>query len=203
MKRLLFLLILLFVPPPGAFAATTYSLADFLVRLKGRAVTVDGFTCDFRQERRLKLFRRPVVFTGTLSVARPRKLAWTTVSPLPSRLIIDNDHGLRCVDGRGTRFDLAADPVTAAVTEQMWSFVNGSFATVPPGWKLALTGPETVTVTPDDNGFFAKISVGFDPVELRPLRVELDRNNGDVTIITFHDYRAVIPGAFSGCGGGR
>ncbi len=201
MIRSVFFLLLLFLCPQEVGAATPSALADFLARLDARVAGVDSFTCDFRQERHLKLFRKPVVFTGTLTVARPRKLAWTMVSPVASRLIIDNDHGIRCVDGRAHRFDLASDPVMAAVTNQMWSFVNGSFASLPPGWELSLTGESTVEIRPKGGGvFFSRIAVSFDPRELRPVQVELGQENGDRTIIRFHDYRPAAVNAFNGCG---
>jgi len=202
MRHFFIIIVLVLLLPQGVTAAPAGDLSAFLARLERRVAQISDFSCDFRQKRHLKLFSRPVVFFGKLTVARPRRLSWATTAPLASRLVINQERGFRCVDGQAHDFDLSADPVMAAVSRQMWSFLSGSFASLPAGWVIEMAGPDTVAITPAAGGLFARIVVSFDPKELRPRRVRLFQGNGDETVITFSRYRAGEAEDFKGCGEG-
>lgn len=192
----------LLTPLPGR----AESLNDFLTRVEARAAGTRAFACDFRQERRLAIFAKPVVFSGKLYLARPDRLRWEFTSPIASLLILDGKTGRRCGEGSpASEFNLEHDPVMRLVAGQLRTWTNGNYRDLLGDFILELGAGPSLTLKPRQAGlasFLNRIVVVFDPDSLQPVRVEIHEEGGDRTVISFTSYRlnpALAPELFSAC----
>lgn len=181
-------------------------LEDFLDRVEKRATLVNSFSCDFRQERNLALFARPVVFTGKLYLVRPDQLRWEFTAPIPSLLILDGNTGRRCGAGSpASEFRLDRDPVMRLVAEQLRTWTSGSYRDLQGDFALELEAGPALRLKPRQEGlaaFLNRIVVAFDPDSLQPVRVEVFEEGGDSTVIGFSSYLlnpALNPELFGEC----
>ncbi len=151
---------------------------------------VATFSCDFVQERNLALFAEPVLFYGSLSVARPDRLRWEFSKPLPSVLIFSGDQGIRCSgDTPPVHFDLGSDPIMRTVAEQLWLWLGGDYSKLKDLYLLEKTGPATLRISPQDDTvaeYIDAVFITFSVVDRQPEVVEIREPGGDSTLITFH-----------------
>jgi outer membrane lipoprotein-sorting protein len=182
------------------------SLDDFLTRVEARAAGTKSFACDFRQERRLAIFAKPVVFSGKLFLARPDRLRWEFTSPIASLLILDGKTGRRCGEGSpASEFNLERDPVMRLVAGQLRTWTNGNYRELLGEFGLELAAGPSLILKPRKEGlasFLNRIVVVFDPDSLQPVRVEIHEEGGDRTVISFSSYRLnpeLAPALFSAC----
>ena len=204
-KRKLILLVsvllLLTVQP-----ALAESLNDFLTKVEAKAAGTRAFACDFRQERRLAIFAKPVVFSGKLYLSRPDQLRWEFTTPIASLLILDGKTGRRCGEGSpASEFNLERDPVMRLVAGQLRTWTNGNYRDLLGDFVLELGAGPSLILKPRQKGlasFLNRIVVAFDPDSLQPVRVEIHEEGGDRTVISFSAYRlnpALAPELFSAC----
>jgi outer membrane lipoprotein-sorting protein len=191
LPALFFLLLIGWLPLPVPAGAEP--LEDFLDRVESRAAGIASFSCDFRQERNLALFARPVVFSGRLFLVRPDRLRWEFTAPIPSLLILDGNTGRRCGEGSPAgEFDLDRDPVMRLVAEQLRTWTGGDYRRLQDDFVLTLEPGPALLLKPRQAGLGSilnRIVVAFDPDTLQPRRVEIVEEGGDSTVIGFSAYR--------------
>ncbi|MFO7760473.1 MAG: outer membrane lipoprotein carrier protein LolA [Desulfobia sp.] len=195
-KALLFFItlpILISSLAPGGHAATEEK-KSLINRIKTRAAEVDTFSCEFRQERHLKIFSRPVVFKGRLLVDRPDKLRWEFTSPVPSVLVLNNNRGFRCSpEGRKQEFNLDSDPVMALIAEQLWSWLSGDYQKLQKHYRITgQSSPPALTITPKEAGtaeIIEEIRIQFQPRILHPSSITILEPGGDRTLLFFSNYK--------------
>ena len=199
----LFLLFGTLFLPPHAGAG---ELEKFLDRVESSAARIDSFSCDFRQERNLALFARPVIFSGRLYLARPDRLRWEFAKPIPSLLILDGNTGRRCGEGNpASEFRLDRDPVMRLVAEQLRTWTGGGYRQLQGDFTLELEAGPALSLKPRQAGlasFLNRILVEFDPQTLQPVRVKIVEEGEDNTVISFSNYRLnppLPPELFSEC----
>ncbi|MFU8818418.1 MAG: LolA family protein [Desulfurivibrio sp.] len=193
--RGLFLLLCFLLPTAPAMAAGEDPTA-LLRELEATAAQVRNLSSSFTQEKQLALFARPVIFHGTLHLARPDRLRWEFTRPVPSVLIFKGESGLRCAEGQTTRFDLKSDPIMAMVAHQLWLWLGGDYAKLAAEYQLTLAAPHTLLVEPKNRQvgeFVASVTISFDPDSLQPRQVIIAEPGGDSTTISFHDYQLDTP----------
>ncbi|MBW1939470.1 MAG: outer membrane lipoprotein carrier protein LolA, partial [Deltaproteobacteria bacterium] len=135
-KLMLMLLPILFIVPP-VFAKDNGKLSLFIHDIEARAATVKTLSCILKQERHLAIFARPVIFRGRMALEKPDKLRWEFTSPIPSVLIFNGAEGLKCSgNSEPQRFNLLTDPVMQMVSKQIWTWVNGSYATLQEQYRM-------------------------------------------------------------------
>lgn len=185
---LLALSLLLLAWPVGA-----ESLEEFLTRVESHAAGVKGFSCDFRQERTLAIFAKPVVFSGKLYLSRPDRLRWEFTSPIASLLILDGKTGRRCGAGsQPSEFNLERDPVMRLVAGQLRTWTGGNYRDLQGEFSLELKAGPALVLKPRQAGlasFLSRIEVVFDAGTLQPTRVEIHEEGGDRTVIAFKGYQ--------------
>ncbi len=204
---LVFALVILSGGFAGPVRAADETLDAFLQRLTAQSASVSSFQCDFRQERHLAIFAKPVIFTGLLAMVRPDRLRWEFTDPIPSTLIFAGDRGMRC---GGTavpqQFDLAADPVMGTVARQLRAWVGGDYGSLGDLYRMELLDGPGLLLFPLDPamaGFMESIRVAFDVDTLRPVQVRISEQGGDYTLLVFADYQLNISlddSRFAGCG---
>ena len=165
------------------------TLDEFLTRIEERSAEIASLSCTFTQEKHLAMFDGPVVFAGRLAMVRPDRLRWEYTSPMPSALIFDGDRGIRCSDrGEAVVFDMARDPVMRAVGEQLRLWLSGDYRGMEDRYSLALTSPDTLTVTPrgaEEREYLASLVITFATATLQPAEVTINEAGGDRTHILF------------------
>ncbi len=181
----------------GADLEIESELDRFLNKIDKKASQVESFQCQFKQEKHLEIFARPVVFEGMLSVSRPDRLRWEFTKPLPSVLIFNGKKGIRCSgSSEPVYFDLAADPVMRAVAQQLWGWLGGRYLKLKDQYHMQLDGEDVLRLTPRDEGvagFVKEIVVVFDPVSLQASQTVIHEPGGDRTILFFQEYRINQP----------
>lgn len=187
-------------------SARAEALEDFLARVEARAAGVRGFVCDFRQERRLAIFARPVVFSGKLYLSRPDRLRWEFTAPIGSLLILDGSTGRRCGEGSpASEFNLERDPVMRLVAGQLRTWTGGNYRELQGEFALELKPGPALVLRPRRQGlaaFLDRIEVVFAGETLQPQRVEIHEEGGDRTVISFSSYRLnpeLSPELFAAC----
>lgn len=205
-KILLVLFLALSLPLSFALPAGAENLADFLTRVEARSAGVHAFSCDFRQERKLAIFAKPVVFSGKLYLARPDRLRWEFTAPIASLLILDGKFGRRCGEGSPpSEFNLERDPVMRLVAGQLRTWTSGAYRDLQGEFVLELAAGPSLVIKPRQAGlasFLNRIVVLFDPVALQPVRVEIHEEGGDRTVLSFTGYQLnpeLAPELFSAC----
>lgn len=192
-KALLIFIIFLALINPAWAGTETDGDRDLIAGIKARADQVDTFTCDFRQERHLKVFSKPVVFKGRLLVDRPDKLRWEFTSPVPSVLILNSNQGLRCSpEGRKREFSLDSDPVMAQVAEQLWNWLSGNYNQLESSYHISSqTSPPVLTITPENqetSAIIEEVRIQFKPRILHPTSITILEPGGDRTRLFFSNY---------------
>jgi len=184
------LLALLLLAP---LAVEAESLDGFLSRVESRSAGVHSFACDFRQERTLAIFAKPVVFSGKLYLSRPDRLRWEFTKPIASLLILDGKTGRRCGEGSpASEFSLERDPVMRLVAGQMRTWTGGNYRDLQGEFSLELKPGQILVLKPRQAGlasFLNRIEVVFDGTSLQPTRVEIHEEGGDRTVIAFTAYQ--------------
>lgn len=169
------------------------SLDEFLVRVERYSAGTRSFICDFRQERTLAIFAKPVVFSGKLYLSRPDRLRWEFTKPIASLLILDGKTGRRCGEGTpGSEFNLEQDPVMRLVAGQMRTWTGGNYRDLQGEFSLELKPGPVLVLKPRQQGlaaFLSRIEVTFDAKSLQPTRVEIHEEGGDRTLISFKNYQ--------------
>ena len=192
LKLILMLLPLLFIVPP-VFAEDNGKLSSFIHDVEAKAATVKTLTCTLKQERHLAIFARPVIFQGRMALEKPDKLRWEFTSPIASVLIFNGAKGLKCSgNSEPRRFNLATDPIMQMVSKQIWTWVNGSYATLQDQYRMVLLEPgPCLVLTANDTKIARAISsvkISFNPDSLQPTTVRIQEPGGDHTVISFSDF---------------
>ncbi len=189
-KTILTLLALLLL---AALPIRAESLDDFLARVENHSAGVRAFACDFRQERTLAIFAKPVIFSGKLFLSRPDRLRWEFTKPITSLLILDGKTGRRCGEGSpASEFNLERDPVMRLVAGQMRTWTGGNYRDLQGEFSLELKPGPALVLKPRNAGlasFLNRIEVLFDVKTLQPIRVEIHEEGGDRTVIAFTGYQ--------------
>jgi outer membrane lipoprotein-sorting protein len=191
-KLVLMLLPLLFLVPP-VFAEDNGKLLSFIHDVEAKAATVKTLTCTLKQERHLAIFARPVIFQGRMALEKPDKLRWEFTNPIASVLIFNGTKGLKCSgNSEPQRFNLATDPIMQMVSKQIWTWVNGSYATLQEQYHMILLeqGPCLVLTSNDPKiaRAISSVKISFNPDSLQPTTVRIQEPGGDHTVISFNDF---------------
>jgi outer membrane lipoprotein-sorting protein len=177
-------------------ASAGSSLESFLDQVETRAGSTRSFKCDFRQERHLSIFPKPVIFTGQLLLERPDRLRWDFVDPIPSSLILNGRSGIKCEPHGGKMFfSLDNDPVMRLVAKQLWSWTGGTYRDLADDFDLELSAGDTLIMTPvkkSGGHFIRKINVRFDPDTLQPAQVTIEEPGEDKTVLFFSNFHINI-----------
>ncbi len=191
--KLMLMLLPLFFIVPLVFAEDNGKLSSFIHDVEAKAATVKTLTCTLKQERHLAIFARPVIFQGRMALEKPDKLRWEFTSPIASVLIFNGAKGLKCSgNSEPQRFNLATDPIMQMVSKQIWTWVNGSYATLQEQYRMVLLEPGPCLVLTANDPKIARaissVKISFNPDSLQPTTVRIQEPGGDHTVISFSDF---------------
>ncbi|MBU0673132.1 MAG: outer membrane lipoprotein carrier protein LolA [Proteobacteria bacterium] len=196
------------IGPVHTQGADFSSVEQLLDAVQERSAGISSFSSRFVQTRYLSIFPQPVKFSGQLTMARPDRLRWEFLEPVPSVLLLDGRQGMKCDGDAPPRvFNLDADPVMRMVARQLLAWTSGTYRDVRENFDFDLIPGPGLGFTPKAGGaenVISRIEVIFEPETLQPLSVSINEPGGDHTLIVFAEYREITPSAtlFNTCSTG-
>ena len=175
-------------------------------RLAKAMQSVRSFRAEFEQEKKLRVFKKPVKSTGVLIFERPDKIRWEMRKPFRSLLIVNGTKVAKFewVDGkrRAIKLGRGADALLVAMN-RLRAWFTGEFDEKTFAIEVK-EKPETVlTLRPKAKALKARIErIEFHPAkDLKSMRrVVIVEASGDVTTMRFSNHKANQPakkGTFS------
>ena len=171
---------------------------DVLKRLETAFGKLDTVDTAFVQEKKLALFRKPVVLKGRIHLQLPDKLAWHVTEPLVYSLVLQGDV-LRQWDedtDDEQEISLAQNPTFRTVAGQLTIWFSGKYSELLKEYdvKIAATEPELrIDFTPQAKAMAAKavksVSVTFAKDEKYVKSIRFTDTTDDVTTLTFSDTK--------------
>ncbi|WP_245619773.1 outer membrane lipoprotein carrier protein LolA [Methylomicrobium agile] len=172
MKPLAILLLLLM--PLRATLAT-----DTLAEIGARLVKTELTAGRFRQEKNIKVLKKPLISTGTFIYHRSRGVIWQTLTPVPSMLLVNRT---RLLTAQGEQI---LPPAFGRVFTAMF---GGDLQSMQEGFELAGTNGKTawrLQLKPKDP-LLRKIIFEMQLAGDKELRqIDIKEANGNSTRITF------------------
>jgi hypothetical protein len=167
------ILFLLWMPFKASLAADT--LAEIGARLVKTEITEGRF----RQEKKIKVLKKPLISTGTFIYHRSRGVIWQTLAPVPSMLLVNQS---RLMTAQGEQ---ALPPAFGRVFTAMF---GGDLKAMQDGFEIAGTNGESewqLQLKPKDP-FLQKIIFEMRLAGERELRqIDIREANGNSTRIDF------------------
>jgi len=168
-------------------------------RLAKAMKTVHGFRADFVQEKKLKVFKKPLVSSGLLLFERPDRMRWETRKPFRSLLVVNGSKVAKFewVDGkrRAIKLGRGADALLVAMN-RLRAWFTGKFDDKTFAIETREKPEVLIILRPKDKAIKARI----DRLEFYPakdlksmLRVVIVEAKGDVTVMRFSNHKANQP----------
>lgn len=204
MKRVLSRLFFLVVAAmPGAVRADSAALpvdswtaaAPLLESLEESFSSIRSVQTRFTQEKQMRIFDRPVVIQGRLSLENPGRLAWRVDRPIRYALVIRDGEALQWDEEtrRVQRLPFSGNPVFETVITQIEQWFSGQFLSLAGDYQLEVESdsPPRLAFVPKAEGMAAKairrvtVSVREDCRYVEQIVIE--DVSGDRTSLVFHD----------------
>ncbi|WP_236994144.1 LolA family protein [Candidatus Methylomicrobium oryzae] len=167
------ILLLLLMPWRATLAA------DTLAEIGARLVKTELTEGRFRQEKNIKVLKKPLISTGTFIYHRSRGVIWQTLTPVPSMLLVNRT---RLLTAQGEQ---ALPPAFGRVFTAMF---GGDLQSMQEGFEMAGTNGKNawqLQLKPKDpvlQKIIAEVQLTGDK-ELR--QIDIKEANGNSTRITF------------------
>lgn len=154
MKKIgLLLLLLLIVPPIGAWA-------DDFAQLRKDAVRIQTISADFVQKKFMKILSKPLVSEGKFYFAAPSSIRWEYSKPLKSVVISGEGTTRRYIASGGKMMEDKTGGAQAMkiVLDEVAGWMSGKFTSNPSFTATLREGSSTViTLTPVGKGMAGMI----------------------------------------------
>lgn len=180
-------------PFAGAADSSADSLREALAVWQEGLQTVSTISSDFVQEKRLALFRDPLVIRGRLHLSTDGRFAWETHWPVRYKLVVAGGR-VRQWDEETDRvqtISMRDNPAVSAIHAQMSVWFSGRFEELADAYavELASAQPVVFVFKPNADTPAAEYLESVE-VQLRPDGHYLDRvrileRSGDQTSISF------------------
>jgi len=168
-------------------------------RLAAAMKTVRGFRADFEQEKKLKVFKKPVRSTGVLLFERPDRMRWETRTPFRSLLVVNGAKVAKFewVDGkrRALKLGRGADALLVAM-RRLRAWFTGEFDEKTFSVEVKEKPAIQLILRPKEKALRARIDrIEFFPAkDLKSMkRVVIVEAKGDVTTLRFKNHKANQP----------
>ena len=177
--------------PLAVSAATDQKTEALLVELGKASAQVKTLQAQFVQEKHVAIVRDVLRSSGTFTLDKGGRIAWSVTEPEPLRVVIKKDgvfaDGKRVVGG-------ADNAAASASVLPMIEGMSGIFAGLSPKTaeafdveRLADDKLRLKSRSPELARWIAAIEITLDPKQRTPTHIRLEEPGGDVTEITFRD----------------
>ncbi|MHC4451109.1 MAG: outer membrane lipoprotein carrier protein LolA [Planctomycetota bacterium] len=168
-------------------------------RLAAAMKTVRSFRADFEQEKKLKVFKKPVRSSGVLLFERPDRMRWETRTPFRSLLVVNGAKVAKFewVDGkrRALKLGRGADALLVAM-RRLRAWFTGEFDEKTFSVEVKEKPAIQLILRPKEKALRARIErIEFFPAkDLKSMkRVVIVEAKGDVTTLRFENHKANQP----------
>lgn len=182
----------MFLAVSGALAADDQQL---LQELESALSDVKTVKTRFVQEKKMALFKKPMITKGTILLEMPAKLMWKTESPVKYKLLIDGQQAKQWdgETGKTVRIPLAQQPIFAAVTQQLRAWFAGNYRLLSKDYTIKKREEEPLVFEfiPKPELPQAKvikhILVTFQKERKYIASFQIEENSGDTTKLVFEE----------------
>lgn len=172
-----------------------------LAGLESSMAEVKTVRTRFVQEKRLALFKNPLMTRGMIQVETPDKLLWRVESPIQYALLIDGRQAKQWdgETGKTQKIPLADNPVFSAVTEQLRAWFGGRYSLLANDYDILQRSetPVVLVFTPKPETPPAKmlkaVTVTFRDDKRYITALQIDETGGDVTVLRFEETEINVP----------
>ena len=186
---------------PAARAAEDGQTNTVLRQLETALSDVKTVRTRFVQEKKLALFKNPLITRGVIQVEPPDKLLWRVESPIKYVLLIDGKQAQQWdgETGKTQKIPLAGNPVFAAVTEQLRAWFGGHYSLLAKGYDIVQSPgtPIRFVFTPKPDSPPAKmlkaVTVTFREDKKYITAIQIEETGGDVTVLKFEETEINVP----------
>lgn len=149
----------------------------------------------FVQEKKMALFKKPMITKGMILLEMPEKLMWKIESPVQYVLLIDGKQAKQW-DGETKKtvsISLAEQPVFAAVTQQLRAWFAGNYRVLSKDYTIKKLEGEQLAFEfipkPElpQAKMVKRISVTFQKDKKYIELFQIEENSGDATKLTFSE----------------
>ena len=168
-------------------------------RLAAAMKTVRSFRAEFEQEKKLKVFKKPVRSSGVLLFERPDRMRWETRTPFRSLLVVNGAKVAKFewVDGkrRALKLGRGADALLVAM-RRLRAWFTGEFDEKTFSVEVKEKPAIQLILRPKEKALRARIDrIEFFPAkDLKSMqRVVIVEAKGDVTTLRFKNHKANQP----------
>jgi len=168
-------------------------------RLKKAMQTVRGFRADFEQEKKLRVFKKPVKSSGILLFERPDRMRWEIRKPFRSLLVVNGSKVAKFewVDGkrRAIKLGRGADALLVAMN-RLRAWFTGEFNDKTFTIEVQEKPEIRLVLRPKAKALKARIDrLEFYPSkDLKSMRrVVIVEAKGDVTVMRFKNHTTNQP----------
>ena len=186
----------------GLLAATANGTTNAIpAHLEQALAGVRTVRTRFLQEKRVALFKQPLVTRGTIQVAPPDKLLWRVESPIRYALLVDGRQARQWdgETGKTEKIALAGNPIFAAVTEQLGAWFGGRYRLLAATYDICSSpdNPEAFVFTPRPDtpqaAVVKAVTVTFRSDGRYIAAIRIDERGGDTTLLTFEETEINVP----------
>ncbi len=192
-----FLLAALSRPTAAAAAPAT----NLLAQIEAALADVRTVRTRFVQEKRLALFKNPLVTRGVILLEMPDRLLWRVDTPIRYALLLDGRQARQWdgETGKTQRIPLDGNPVFAAVTEQLRAWFGGRYSQLAADYEIVQrsTEPAVFAFTPKKGtppaALLRSVTVAFRSDNRYIASIRIDETGGDATTLTFEETTVNTP----------
>ena len=128
----------------AAAAAAPAPETNLLARIEAALADVRTVRTRFVQEKRLALFKNPLVTRGVILLEMPDRLLWRVDTPIRYALLLDGRQARQWdgETGRTQRIPIDGNPVFAAVTGQLRAWFGGRYSQLAADYEIVRRSAE-------------------------------------------------------------
>jgi outer membrane lipoprotein-sorting protein len=185
-----FLIPFLIVAPSWA-QESSHEIPD-LHAILSTASKTESFSCDFVQEKRLTMLKKPAVTKGRLHYLRPDQLRWDQTEPIPAGFVVIGKK-LKRWEGKESNAettDLAKDIGLNSFVSQVFAWHNGDEEWLRKRYEIEISSetPPTVRLIPlekMEKRFIGQLNIIFSEDLTLVQKVEVETKKKDTITTTF------------------
>lgn len=192
MKRMLSIIFSMFL---GTALLSGQDSEYILRELVSAGASMKTLQCDFVQTRTMSMLQESMVSSGRMYCELPGRLKWEYLSPSQFAFVLDGTSVRMVRDGRTLPSDGGRDKMLKELSRFILDSVSGAGLSDSSAFKTSaeVSGKEwIVTMVPlrrDLRRMWKAIMLHFDPTLKTAVKIEMEENSGDKTVVEFSGVR--------------
>ncbi len=169
---------------------------EILEKIRQAVQGIEALAGAFTEEKRLVLFKEPVVLSGLFYYLKPDRLRWEYRTPEQQGFAVSKEKGVqwRGDDPRAIPFNVHSTPAVMRFVEQVLLWIRGDFSRIQERYRISVPTKDPVAVmliplSKAEKALIDRILIVFS-TDLRHVRtVDIHEADGDASRIRFTRIR--------------